>query len=235
MSEETQYTNENQTIEAPKSCHSKKGHHHKMGAIFCGLNILMLIGLVVLYILFFRSNNVCSNKTTITATEQKAAVKKPDNITFAYINTDTIIAQYQYAKDLEKELLDYKNSMEKNYTNKVNSLQKDVAEYLKVGATLTLSEQKKREESFKQREAEIGQMQQRMMMDIQQKQITENTKLLNAIFAFIKDYNLKHNNYTFIMKKSFTESPLLYAHEGFDITKEIIDGLNAEYKEVKGK
>ena len=37
------------------------------------------------------------------------------------------------------------------------------------------------------------------------------------------------------MRKTFNDSPTMYINPAMDITDEIIEGLNEEYKSVKGK
>lgn len=200
------------------------------------LNIVLLISIGVLYILFFTNNN--SDRTAgisnseITASNTEVSY---GDLKIAYVNTDSIMVHYKLAAELEKEIVSFRNNLENSYTNKVQKLQSDVQEYLKIGATLTLTEQRNREESFKRRELEIGELQERMIGQIQEKQINENIRLLNAVFAFIRDYNQKNQQFNIILKKSFADSPVMYIDENMDITQDIIDGLNKEYDELQKK
>lgn len=75
----------------------------------------------------------------------------------------------------------------------------------------------------------------KLQSDLQQEQVTQNKKLLDAVYAFVKDYNAKHDKYNIILSKSYVSSPTLYMDEGMDITDEIVKGLNEEYKEYKKK
>ena len=61
----------------------------------------------------------------------------------------------------------------------------------------------------------------------------ENTKLLNAIFAFIREYNNENQQFDIILRKTFNDSPTLYLNPAMDITDEIVNGLNEEYKNLK--
>ena len=65
--------------------------------------------------------------------------------------------------------------------------------------------------------------------------MTENTKLLNAIFAYVREYNAANQQFDIILRKTFNDSPTLYLNPAMDITDEIVNGLNEEYKQVKGK
>ena len=67
------------------------------------------------------------------------------------------------------------------------------------------------------------------------KNLNKRKKMIDAVYAFVRDYNAKHQQFNVILKKSFSESPVLYMDDNMDITREIIDGLNEEYRNVKGK
>ena len=73
------------------------------------------------------------------------------------------------------------------------------------------------------------------MAQLQERQMEDNKKLLNAVYAFIKDYNAKNQKFNIILSRSYIPSTVLYADDAYDITDEIVKGLNQEYKNVKGK
>ena len=63
----------------------------------------------------------------------------------------------------------------------------------------------------------------------------DQKKMIDAVYAFVRDYNANNQQFNVILKKSFSESPVLYIDNSMDITREIIDGLNEEYRNVKGE
>ncbi len=193
---------------------------------------LSFIGvLFILYLTFFGNGNFKMNSNSSKA----SAIVQTGDLKIAYINTDSVLAHYEYAKDLEKGLKVLQTSLETNYQAQGKKLQADYENYLKTGDKLTLTEQKKKEEELGRRQQEFPMLQQKMMAQLQERQIEDNKKLLNAVYAFIKDYNAKNQKYNIIFSRAYVSSPILYGDEGFDITNEIIKGLNQEYKEVKEK
>ena len=63
------------------------------------------------------------------------------------------------------------------------------------------------------------------MAQLQERQFEDNKKLLNAVYAFINDYNAKNQKFNIILSRSYISSTVLYADDAFDITDEIIKGL----------
>lgn len=205
--------------------------NNKFNKILLACNAVLLLGLVGIYILHFTGNNGGS-KVNANA---KAPVVKEGGLKIAYVDTDTLLANYQYAKDLEAELLTYKNQQEQYGKQQMEKFQKDYQDYLKNGSNMTLSQQQTKEAELKQRAERMATLEQELTAKIMERQITENTKLLKAIFAFVREYNEQNQQFDIILRKTFENSPTLYMDSCMDITKEILDGLNEEYKNVKGK
>lgn len=203
---------------------------NKTTKILMACNAVLLLGLIGIYILHFTS----AHKSKVNA-EATAPLQKEGGLTIAYVDTDTLLANYQYAKDLEADLLAYKNQQEAYGKQQMERFQKDYQDYLQNGANLTLSQQQAKEAELKQRAEKMSTLEQELTAKIMDKQITENTKLLNAIFAFVREYNAANQQFDIILRKTFENSPSLYLNPGMDITQEILDGLNEEYKQVKGK
>jgi len=199
------------------------------------LNAVLLVGLIVLYILFFSSkscNN--SNSEAIAATTEDS---QTTTLSIGYVDTDSLMLQYDYAIELNEKLDNY-TRQENNYKDMMMRFQNDYNNFLKTGASLTLTEQKKTEESLKKRADELAKMEERLMNERTKLETViqvDQKKMIDAVYAFVRDYNAKHQQYNVILKKSFSESPVLYMDDNMDITREIIDGLNEEYRNVKGK
>ena len=227
MSEET-FTSEHQEPVAPVVQKASK-----VNKSLLVLNIVLLISVGVLYVLFFGQKS-CSQSSGIVNTDANVTTGTAE-LKIAFINTDSIMVNYKLTHDLENEIATFRTNLENSYRAKVTKLQQDFQEYLKVGATLTLTEQKNREESFKKREMEMGELEGRMMNQIQEKQLSSNIRLLNAVYAFVRDYNQKNQQFNIILKKSFADTPVLYIDDSMDITNQIIEGLNKEYDEVQKK
>lgn len=206
---------------SPKSCEKKCCNRIAY--------LVLLLAVVVLYILHFTGAG-CNSKHDTAAT---AAVPTDGALKVAYVNSDTLLAKYEYARELEKGLIAYKETQENNYRSQMTQFQKDYQDFLQNGDKLSLSQQQAKEAELKQRAEKLSTLEAELTLKIQNKQIEENTKLLNAIFGFIKEYNEANQQYDIILRKTFNDSPTLYMNEGMDITQEIIDGLNEEYKNLK--
>ena len=70
---------------------------------------------------------------------------------------------------------------------------------------------------------------QQEMMDKASRELSElNKQLFDEITNFLKEYN-KEKGFSIVLSTQLGGN-VLYAEDGFDITKEIVDRLNANYK-----
>ena len=203
----------------------------KTSKILIACNAILLLGLIGIYVIHFTGFGTKS-KVNADATEP---LIKEGGLTVAYVNTDTLLAKYEYAIDMEKELYAYKDQQEAYGRKQMEQFQNDYQDYLKNGASMTLTQQQKKEAELKQRAEKMSTLEQELSAKILERQMSENTKLLNAIFAYIREYNAANQQFDIILRKTFNDSPTLYVNPAMDITDEIVNGLNEEYAKVKAE
>ena len=172
----------------------------------------------------------CNNNTKENP-NATAPVVSENGLKIAYIDTDTLLAKYQYAIDMQKEMEAYTEKQRSYGQQQVDAFQRDYNNYLQNGSTMTLSQQQQKEAELKTRAEKMQTLEQELMAKIAEKQNAETLKIMNAIYAFVREYNEANQKFDVILTKQAT----LYMNSGMDITNEIVEGLNAEYKKVKSK
>jgi outer membrane protein len=189
----------------------------------CGIafNIFIFIAVAVLFILHF--------------TSKKEEVFQPVSIksalTIAYVNSDTIWENYEFVKDTKKELENLEMQMNNNYKAQGMAFKAEYENYLKIGATLTLNEQKKREAALQQKQQDLMELEKNLGNQMLEKKQNKNIQVQDSIFAYIKRFN--HGpKYSFILEKSRL-SGILFANDSLDITNSVLKGLNEAYKKEK--
>lgn len=198
-------------------------------------NVLVIVAIIIACLALILSviGLLIKTKSSETVKVKAEKVVQAGNMKIAYINTDTIMAKYTMAVEMQKELKAKQSSLESSLRNQYTKLQQEEQNYLKTGQNLTLTQQQAKEKEFKQREQQLSQAMQQQPAQFQQEVAQQNEKLLNAVLAFVKDYNAKHEKFNIIMSVSRMNGPTLYIDEGMDITDEIVKGLNEEYANVK--
>ena len=200
------------------------------------LLVILLLGMVALFVLHFTGIGAKGNANSKVNADAKPAVATKDGLKIAYINTDTLMAKYEYAKDLEKQLKDFQAAKENSYKNQTAQFQKDYDAYIKGGAdNMTLAQQQAKEKELQARLQKLQGLESEYALQIQERTIAESAKMTRAVYNFIREYNEQNQRFDIIFSRSFSNSPILYGNEGMDITDEIIKGLNEEYARVKAE
>lgn len=200
------------------------------------INIILLIGLVLLYIFHFTGIGAKGGKSLANADAKAPVAVSENGLKIAYVNTDSLMAKYQYALDLDKQLKDFRTAKENSYKQQMTQFQKDYEAYVKGGGeNMTLSQQQAKEKELTERMQRLQNLEGELTQQVAEKTLQESEKMTNAVYNFIREYNAQNQQFDLILAKSFSSSPILYGNEGMDITDEIIKGLNEEYTKVKTK
>jgi outer membrane protein len=91
----------------------------------------------------------------------------------------------------------------------------------------------RKSQELQRREQELAQLEQKIMSEARQAHAIESDSLTSRIKKYIKNYG-KKNNYSYIYGTGEANS-VLYAEENFNITNEMIDLLNEQYKPGSSK
>ncbi|MBQ8486834.1 MAG: OmpH family outer membrane protein [Prevotella sp.] len=166
---------------------------------------------------------------------QAAGDENVSGMKIAYVEVDSLMTQYNFAKDYSVTLQKKSNNARNTLTQKGNQLQAAVNNF----------QQKLQSNGFQSREQAQGvqaaiERQQRDLQELQARLESElasenqkfNMALRDSLNNFLTSYN-KDKKFDMILSKSGDN--ILYANKRFDITQDIINGLNKRYKPVASK
>ena len=172
---------------------------------------------------------VSCNNTAPKMDDQPQAAPSAGGLKIAYVEVDSVASQYKFCIDYTKILEKKRNNASATLNQKGNQLQ----------AAINNFQQKLNNNGFKSREeAESAQMgSQQSLQELQQRLAAELDKeaaefseaLRDSINHFLAEYN-KDKKFDMILSKTDATSNILFADKRFDITEEVIAGLNKRYK-----
>ncbi|MCM1041011.1 MAG: OmpH family outer membrane protein [Bacteroides sp.] len=177
----------------------------------------------------------CQNNPNAAGTPGAAQpVAAVEGLTIATVNIDSINMGYQLVADIQRELERTETRLTADVQNQANAFQKEYENYLKIGATLTLSEQHRREEELTKKQQSLGELQQTYANQLANLQVQRMEEVTNRILDYVKRYNEQNQNFSMIIYTG-KSSNILYSQPSMDITSAILDGLNKEYAAEKAK
>ena len=149
----------------------------------------------------------------------------------AYVEIDTLLSKYNFCIDLNEVMVKKSENVRLTLNQKAKDLDKQKEEFqTKYQNNAFLSQERAQQEY--NRIAKLEQDLQELSNKLQQELLSENEKnsllLRDSINSFLKEYNSIHG-YSLIFSNTGFDN-LLFADKSYDITAEIVEGLNARYK-----
>ena len=150
-----------------------------------GLNVLLLIAVIVLYILHFSGNS----KST---SNQGGTVTMNADARIVYINMDTLLNNYTQSRELNEAFL---KKLEANRTElniKVKNFDREAAEFrnkVENGGFMTRERAEQAQMDLMIKQQNLQKLQQEVTENAQREQMEINRKLYDAITNFLTEYN----------------------------------------------
>ena len=178
------------------------------------VNGLAALALIVLF-------SQCAGKADNQTTNASAQAAGLSGMKIAYVEIDTLLAKYNYCVDLNEAMVKKSENVRLTLNQKAKDLDRQKQEFqTKVQNNAYLTQERAQQEYNRIAKLEL---------------MSENEKnslqLRDSINAFLKEYN-KTKGYSMIISNTGFDN-LLYADSIYNITREILDGLNARYSSPK--
>ena len=162
--------------------------------------------------------------------EAKSESKAPAELKIAYVEVDSIMTQYTFAKEYSALLEKKGQNIQATIAQKGQALQAAAANFqqkIQQNAFTSRDQAESQQAAIQRDQANLQSLQQRLSNEFAAEQEKYNNALHDSIAHYLAAYN-KDKKYSIIFSKSGDN--LLYADKAYDITKEVIAGLNKAYK-----
>ncbi len=188
------------------------------------INGFAAVALIVLF-------SQCAGKTeNTTATASDKITAGLSDMKIAYVEVDTLLSKYNFCIDLNEAMVKKEENVRMTLNQKATELTKQKQEFQKKYENNAFISPERAQQEYN-RLAKMEQDLQALSNKLQTELATENAKnslqLRDSISAFLKQYN-KTKGYSLIISNTGFDN-LLYADSTFNITKEIVEGLNERY------
>ena len=176
----------------------------------------------------------CKSETPVQATVDTAANATVGEIKIAYVEMDSLLMSYNFWNDVTEAMMKRQEDMSVMINQKARDLEKEFGEFQrKIENNAFLSRERAEQEQARlmKKRNDIEELQNKLAQELSTEAQKNDLEIRDAIDLYVKEYN-KTKGYTFIISNTGNNS-LLYADNAFNITKEIVDGLNARYSSKK--
>ncbi|MDR0295974.1 MAG: OmpH family outer membrane protein [Prevotellaceae bacterium] len=194
--------------------------------IFIIVNAVLAAAVIGLYILYF-----CCTGGKPVGTMAKSDETVATDGSVVYVQIDSLVQDYDMFHDLKLELEKKAEKIRKDLDNKGKAFEfkvKDFEEKVQKGL-LTRSQAEQQQVQLQQEQANLQQYAQKVQNEMGEEEAVMFRRIFDAIQTFLAEYNQVHN-YSLILSTSGSTNAVLQGSPSLDITKDVLNGLNARYK-----
>ena len=185
------------------------------------LNVVLLVAVAILFYLVLSEPKITEPVSKVSTEDTTSATS---GLKIAYINTDTLWANYDLVKVLREELEDKQAQFKRQLEGKVKALESKYLKLREDAPMLTQADGEKRQMALMQEELALKLAEEE---DNMKRKIKANLDRQLAKMKEIQKLDL-------ILDYSTTSS-LLLADSTMNITTEVVSQLNADFKSANSK
>lgn len=153
-----------------------------------------------------------------------------------YINTDTLMNQYLLAIELNEAFLKKQEERRTELNVKAKSLDQEVNEFqrkLQNNGFLSEARAIDARDQLVVKQENLRRLQEELIEKTAREQSELNKQLFDKLTVFLSEYN-KEKGFDIVLSTQLGGN-VLFAVDGYDITKDVVNRLNEDYKKNGGK
>jgi outer membrane protein len=150
----------------------------------------------------------------------------------AYFEMDSVDNNYEYVKFIREALRKKEADLNMQLNNLKSSYQKKIAEWQKKGSNISQAESDQMNRDYQQMQANFESRQKQLNDEYESEKYKMYVDANKRIAEYLKEYN-KDKGFNYIIADQ--PNLIYYKDSVYNITQELIEGLNALYKQDKKK
>ena len=173
----------------------------------------------------------CNQQAGEETSNPQATQVPAGGLKIAYVEIDSLMSQYDFCKDYTILMNKKGENIRATLAGKERALQNKAAEMQKKYETnqFTTKEQVEQAQmSLAKQQQDLQALNDRLSNDFAAEQMKYNNALRDSLQSFLKEYN-KAKKFDYIISKAGDN--ILLANAQYDITKDVVNGLNKRYKQ----
>ena len=193
------------------------------------LNIVLLVAVGILFFLFFNKKG----KGVVDTTSRSSVFdtsRKWQNVPVAYFDMDSVEENFSLWKQVQDEVLKHEQAVYDSVGNMRKNLQMQYQQFKAQEAKMPPEEVAKANNYFMERDQEIKNAEKNLMQEYQKYYVSKQTDIITLIKNYCKEFN-KDRRYSYIIARE--PGLFYYTDTAFNITPELLKGLNAAYTKKK--
>ena len=177
---------------------------------------------IALFVIFF------TVKPTAAKKDAALAIAAGEQLPVAYLNLDSVLLNYTFAIEANDKLMSKQEDARLKLNTKANTLQREAADFqrkLENNAFLSRERAEAEQNKLIRKQQELQELEAKLTNEILAQNQELNMHLADTLNTFLAEYNAD-GRFQIIFANTGKDN-ILQAAEAYNITEDVIDGLNA--------
>lgn len=186
------------------------------------INVVLVAAVAALFVIFYSDKKTAPSEVVVAESSEVMPV--------AYLNVDSLLANYTFAQEASDKLMSKQEDARVKMNTKLRTFQNEVADFqrkLENNAFLSRERAEKEQQRLAKKEQELQELEAKLTQDIMLENQKLNLQLADSLTNFLQLFNAD-GRYHIILSNTAKDNVLM-AGEQYDITDDVIEGLNARY------
>jgi outer membrane protein len=192
------------------------------------INVVLAAAVVVLFVFQFSGDE---KKEKGGEHAESAVLANPGEVSIAYFNMDSVMAQWDLYFDLQQELSQKQTELEADMAGRTETFYQSVqdAQYKIQKGLVTRAEAEQLQQQLGTEEQNLQALQNQYMQQLQEEGMVKNRQMLDMIETYVAELSTVQG-YSYVYSYAFGGN-LIYGAKSLDITASVVKGLNEKYQE----
>ncbi len=175
----------------------------------------------------------CGNNATDTVETPSGDVQgnaPAGGMKIAYVEVDSLMSQYKFCQEYTSVLQKKSNNARNTINQKGKQLQAAIENFqqkLQNNGFTSREQAESVQATLQRQDQDLQELQNRLALELDEETNKYNNALRDSLQNFLREYN-KTKKYDLILSKAGDN--LLWAEKRYDITTDVVNGLNKRYK-----
>lgn len=179
----------------------------------------------------------CSNNNAPASVAAPASgATGSSNMRIAYVEIDSLLTKYNFWNDLNEMMIKKEENIRTTLNEKGKKLEAEQVEFQRKYENNGFASPERAQQEYQRiqkQQQDLQALQQKLAEELASENQKNSLQLRDSINSFLKVYN-QDKGYDLIISNTGFDN-LLYANPAYNITQEIVDGLNARYNPASVK
>lgn len=200
------------------------------------LNGILFLLVGILFSLYFngKTTSTSENSSKTPSATLPGTLPVIHNLTsrsgkIVFVDYDSLVGNYDLFKKMEKELEVRLKSSEAELLAKQKKLEDDYQSYMQGQSMMTDQHKAVKEQQLTKQNQDLVALRDQRAGQFSTQQQELNDKLLDNLYGYFQRL-AKQNDFSYIFTYKKGVPGIVYGEDSLNITKEVIDGLNQEYR-----